>query len=162
EQGGVLDRIYVCPHHPDSGFAGEVKALKIRCEGRKPGALLLRRAMEQLPIDGARSIAIGDRLRGIVAARPAAVQAYRGRTGHACRDVARCAGGARAAPVPDLMFEDVGEAVAFALSYRKLAAPVVSAMFGSRTPGVRLIGISGRSRSGKSVIAHALARSLQE
>src|SRR5205807_2110714 len=39
EQGGMLDRIYVCPHHPDSGFPGEVKALKIRCDCRKPGAL---------------------------------------------------------------------------------------------------------------------------
>src|SRR6202040_4064642 len=30
--GGVLDRIYACPHHPASGFPGEVPALKIRCE----------------------------------------------------------------------------------------------------------------------------------
>ncbi|MCB0503523.1 MAG: HAD-IIIA family hydrolase, partial [Bacteroidetes bacterium] len=31
-----LDGIYYCPHHPDSGFEGEVKELKIDCECRKP------------------------------------------------------------------------------------------------------------------------------
>ena len=133
EQQGVLDRIYVCPHHPDSGFAGEVKALKIRCECRKPGALLFRRAMAELPIDRARSIAIGDSLRDIGAARAAGVWAYGVRTGHGCRDAARYPGGAAAAPAPDLMFEDVGEAVRFGLAYRELAAPLVES--GARPRG---------------------------
>jgi mannose-1-phosphate guanylyltransferase / phosphomannomutase len=34
EDGGVLDRIYFCPHHPDKGFANEVPALKIDCACR--------------------------------------------------------------------------------------------------------------------------------
>src|SRR5689334_15242514 len=161
EQHGVLDRIYVCPHHPDSGFAGEVKALKIRCECRKPGALLFRRAMADLPIDRTRSIAIGDSLRDIGAARAAGVWAYGVRTGHGCRDAARYPGGAAAAPVPDLMFEDVGEAVRFALAYRELAAPLVKTMR-ERTARPLVVAVCGRSRSGKSVIAHALARTLQE
>jgi histidinol-phosphate phosphatase family protein len=164
DEGGLLDRIYVCPHHPDSGFAGEVKALKIRCECRKPGALLFRRAIEELPIDPARSIAIGDSLRDIGAARAAGVAAYGVRTGHACRDAARYPGGADAAPVPDLMFDDVGEAVRFGLAFRDLAAPLAKAVRQRQgEPGRPLfVGICGRSRSGKSVIAHALARSLQE
>jgi len=161
EQGGVLDRIYVCPHHPDSGFPGEVKALKVRCECRKPGALLFRRAMDELPIDRARSIAIGDSLRDIGAARAAGVWAYGVRTGHACRDAARYPGGAAAAPVPDLMFDDVGEAVRFALAYRDLAAPLVKAVH-ARAARPLLVAVCGRSRSGKSVIAHALARTLRE
>ncbi len=166
EQQGVLDRIYVCPHHPDSGFAGEVKALKIRCECRKPGALLFRRAMEELPIDRARSCAIGDSLRDIGAARAADVWAYGVRTGYGCRDAARYPAGAGAAPVPDLMFEDVGEAVRFALGYRELVEPLIQRFgcrtFDARKPLPRIIAICGRSRSGKSVIAHALSRTLQE
>src|SRR5262249_53307085 len=158
---GVLDRIYVCPHHPDSGFPGEVKALKVRCECRKPGALLFRRAMEELPIDRARSIAIGDSLRDIGAARAVNVWAYGVRTGHGCRDAARYPGGAAAAPVPDLMFEDVGEAVRFGLAYRELAAPLVKAVR-ERAPRPLVVAVCGRSRSGKSVIAPALVRALQE
>jgi histidinol-phosphate phosphatase family protein len=161
EAGGVLDRIYVCPHHPDSGFAGEIKALKIRCDCRKPGALLFRRAMDELPIDRARSIAIGDSLRDIGAARAAGVWAYGVRTGYGCRDTARYPGGAAAAPVPELMFENVGEAVRFGLTYRHLAAPLAKAVL-ERPARPLLVAICGRSRSGKSVIAHALARSLQE
>ena len=69
EDGGVLDRIYFCPHHPEAGFAGEVPALKIRCECRKPGTLLLARAVSELPIDRQRSAFIGDSLRDIGAAR---------------------------------------------------------------------------------------------
>ena len=53
--GGVLDRIYYCPHHPEAGFPGEVPALKVRCECRKPGTLLLQRAVSELPIDQPRS-----------------------------------------------------------------------------------------------------------
>ena len=30
-----VDAIYYCPHHPDKGFDGEVKELKIVCECRK-------------------------------------------------------------------------------------------------------------------------------
>jgi mannose-1-phosphate guanylyltransferase / phosphomannomutase len=161
EQQGMLDRIYVCPHHPDSGFAGEVKALKIRCECRKPGALLFHRAMDELPIDRLRSIAIGDSLRDIGAARAAGVWAYGVRTGHGCRDAARYPGGPAVAPAPDLMFEDVGEAVRFALAYRALAAPLVKAVR-ERAPQPLVVAVCGRSRSGKSVIAHALARTLQE
>jgi len=161
EDQGVLDRVYVCPHHPDIGFPGEVKALKIRCDCRKPGALLFRRAMEELPIDRARSSAIGDSLRDIGAARAAGVWAYGVRTGHGCRDAARYPGGAAAVPVPDLMFEDVREAVRFSLAYRELAEPLVKAVRG-RASRPLLVALCGRSRSGKSVIAHALARALHE
>jgi histidinol-phosphate phosphatase family protein len=164
EQHGVLDRIYACPHHPDAGFPGEVAALKIKCECRKPGALLFRRAMEELPIDRARSCAIGDSLRDIGAARAAGVWAYGVRTGYGCRDAGRYPGGAEAAPAPDLMFEDVGEAAHFALTYedlvKNLSERFDSSTFGWRKAGPRIVAICGRSRSGKSVVAHAFARSL--
>ncbi|HLH92646.1 MAG TPA: HAD-IIIA family hydrolase [Xanthobacteraceae bacterium] len=162
EQHGVLDRIYACPHHPDRGFPGEVAALKIKCDCRKPGALLFRRAMDELPIDRARSCAIGDSLRDIGAARAAGVWAYGVRTGYGCRDTGRYPGGAAAAPTPDLMFEDVGEATRFALGYGALVAPLVKASGGSTIRRPIFIAVCGRSRSGKSVISHALLRTLRE
>jgi histidinol-phosphate phosphatase family protein len=162
EHGGILDRIYVCPHHPDAGFPGEVAALKIRCECRKPGALLFRRAVQELPIDRPRSVAIGDSLRDIGAARAAGIWAYGVRTGYGCRDTARYPGGAAAAPVPDLMFDDVGDAVRFALSYQALAAPLMRAARERSPRRPPIIAICGRSRAGKSVTAHALVRALTE
>jgi mannose-1-phosphate guanylyltransferase/phosphomannomutase len=162
EHGGMLDRIYVCPHHPDRGSPGEVVALKIRCECRKPGALLFRRALEELPIDPARSVAIGDSLRDIGAARAVGVWAYGVRTGYGCRDTERYPGGGDAAPVPDLMFDDVGDAVRFAIDYRGLAAPLVTAVRARAGGASAIVGICGRSRAGKSVIAHALVRALRE
>ena len=38
-----LDRIYFCPHHPDAGFEGERRELKIRCDCRKPAPGATRR-----------------------------------------------------------------------------------------------------------------------
>jgi histidinol-phosphate phosphatase family protein len=167
ERGGVLDRIFVCPHHPDRGFPGEITALKIRCECRKPGALLFRRALEELPIDRARSVAIGDSLRDIGAAKATGVWAYGVRTGYGCRDTARYPGGATAAPVPDLMFDDVREAVRFALGYQTLVAPLMQAIRDrpSEQPTIILVhelpGIIAGLRAGTSIIArgyHAAKR----
>jgi mannose-1-phosphate guanylyltransferase / phosphomannomutase len=162
QEGGVLDRIYFCPHHPDSGFSGEVRALKTACECRKPGTLLFRRAIDELPVEQARSVGIGDSLRDIGAARAMGIWSYGVRTGYGCRDADRYPEGTL--PVPDLMFENVVEAVEFCLTYRALAKPIVSVMRnypkGRSVPFV--IAIGGRSRAGKSVVAHALLRSLSE
>jgi histidinol-phosphate phosphatase family protein len=161
EQGGMLDRIYVCPHHPDRGFPGEVAALKVRCECRKPGALLFRRAMQELPIDRARSSAIGDSLRDIGAARAAGVWAYGVRTGYGCRDAARLPAGVPV-PEPDLIFDNVGDAVRFELGYESFTAPLVKAIRARAAERTLIVGICGRSRAGKSTVAHALMRALME
>jgi histidinol-phosphate phosphatase family protein len=164
QDGGVLDRIYFCPHHPQAGIAGEIAALKIRCECRKPGTLLLRQALVDLPIDRARSMVIGDSLRDIGAARGIGIWAYGVRTGYGCRDRERYRREAGTPPVPDLMFESVSEAVAFGIGYRALAAPAMAAVRRAMERGTRpvLVGVSGRSRAGKTVVAHAVIRSLVE
>ncbi len=69
----MLDRIYFCPHHPARGFAGEVAALKIACECRKPRPGLLLQAAAELSIDLQGSSLVGDRLVDIRAARAANV-----------------------------------------------------------------------------------------
>lgn len=42
--GAFLDRLYYCPHHPDSGFPGEVAELKFACGCRKPEVGLIEQA----------------------------------------------------------------------------------------------------------------------
>lgn len=116
ERGGLLDRIYVCPHHPAPQCVTKIAELAISCECRKPGPLLFRRALDDLPIDVSRSCAIGDSLRDIGAARAVGLPAFGVRTGYACADAARYPGGVRAAPIPDRMFADVSAAVDFMLA----------------------------------------------
>ncbi|EFM39164.1 D,D-heptose 1,7-bisphosphate phosphatase [[Eubacterium] yurii subsp. margaretiae ATCC 43715] len=58
--GAYLDDIFYCPHHPDIGFDGEVKELKIKCTCRKPDNGLLLEASEKYNIDLESSYMIGD------------------------------------------------------------------------------------------------------
>ncbi|HEY6258530.1 MAG TPA: HAD-IIIA family hydrolase [Xanthobacteraceae bacterium] len=164
DEGGVLDRIYACPHHPESGIPGEIAALKIRCECRKPGTLLLRQALADLPIDRSRSMLIGDSLRDIGAARGIGIWAYGVRTGYGCRDRERYRREAGTPPVPDLMFETVTEAIDFGLGYRALAAPLLAEIDRALERGRKplLVGLCGRARAGKTVMAQAVARALLE
>lgn len=60
EKGAYLDDLFFCPHHPDKGFPGEVKELKIQCDCRKPKIGLLLKAREKYNIDLKHSWFIGD------------------------------------------------------------------------------------------------------
>jgi histidinol-phosphate phosphatase family protein len=159
EDGGLLDRIYYCPHHPESGFPEEIPSLKVHCECRKPGTLLLRRAFADLPIDQRRSALIGDSVRDIGAAHGVGIWAYGVRTGHGCRDREL-----DLPAIPDLMFNDVSEAVSFQIEYHTIASPIVANIrkLIDALPTPLLIGVCGRSRAGKSVAAHAIVRALME
>lgn len=59
-EGAYLDDLFYCPHHPDSGFPGEVKELKIVCGCRKPKIGLLLKARDKYNIDLSKSWFIGD------------------------------------------------------------------------------------------------------
>ncbi|WP_201290369.1 D-glycero-beta-D-manno-heptose 1,7-bisphosphate 7-phosphatase [Erysipelothrix anatis] len=65
--GAYLDGIYYCPHHPDSGFEGEISELKFDCDCRKPKPGLLLAAKEEFNIDFSRSWMVGDHIRDIQA-----------------------------------------------------------------------------------------------
>lgn len=67
KEGAYVDHIYVCPHHPDKGFPGEVPELKISCECRKPRPGMLLQAARDYNIDLASSWMIGDDQRDIQA-----------------------------------------------------------------------------------------------
>jgi mannose-1-phosphate guanylyltransferase/phosphomannomutase len=124
----------------------------------------LRQALAELPIDRLRSMLIGDSLRDIGAARGIGIWAYGVRTGYGCRDHERYRREAGMPPVPDLMFDTVSEAVEFGLGYRALAAPVMAAIRRAMERGTTpvLVGVGGRSRAGKTAVAHAVIRSLIE
>jgi histidinol-phosphate phosphatase family protein len=115
QDGGTVDAIYFCPHHPERETSGGVPAFQIACECRKPGTLLFRRAVADFDIDVGCSALIGDSLRDIGAGRAMRLKTWGVRTGYACRDVERYPD--QAAPVPDRMFSDVGEAVAFCVAH---------------------------------------------
>jgi len=59
-EGAYLDGLYYCPHHPDRGYEGEVKELKVTCNCRKPGIGMLTKAAEMYNIDLSQSWMIGD------------------------------------------------------------------------------------------------------
>lgn len=60
KEGAYLDAIYFCPHHPHSGYEGEVKELKIDCECRKPKPGMLLQAAKDYNIDLSQSWMVGD------------------------------------------------------------------------------------------------------
>ncbi|MCC6698813.1 MAG: HAD-IIIA family hydrolase [Candidatus Hydrogenedentes bacterium] len=106
EGGAWLDRIYVCPHHPDGGFEGERAEFKMDCDCRKPKPGLLYRAARELPLDLGASCFIGDSWRDIGAARAVGIPALGVRTGNGCAasgDVAE----------PDALFDTVLDAVTY-------------------------------------------------
>lgn len=63
--GAYIDGIYICPHHPDKGFEGELPEYKIECDCRKPKPGLLFQAAKDFNIDLTQSIMIGDDERDI-------------------------------------------------------------------------------------------------
>lgn len=71
QEGAYLDGIYYCPHHPKSGFEGEIKKLKIECECRKPKPGMLLEAAKDFNIDLEKSWIIGDSGNDILAGKNA-------------------------------------------------------------------------------------------
>ncbi len=59
-EGAYLDGIYFCPHHPHSGYEGEIPELKFDCDCRKPKPGMLLEAAEDFNIDLSSSWMVGD------------------------------------------------------------------------------------------------------
>jgi HAD superfamily hydrolase (TIGR01662 family) len=82
--GAYFDRVYFCPHHPESGFPGEVSELKVKCACRKPAPGMIFQAQRELNLDLAECWFIGDTLADIGAAAAANVTSILVLTGLAC------------------------------------------------------------------------------
>ena len=85
-EGAYLDDLLFCPHHPDSGYDGEVPELKIYCECRKPKPGMLFEAAKRYNIDLSKSYMIGDRTADIAGGQAAGCQTIGVRTGMALED----------------------------------------------------------------------------
>jgi D-glycero-D-manno-heptose 1,7-bisphosphate phosphatase len=64
--GAYIDGLYYCPHHPDSGYPGEISELKISCGCRKPKTGLVDQAVSDFNIDLGNSYFFGDGQNDIV------------------------------------------------------------------------------------------------
>jgi histidinol-phosphate phosphatase family protein len=84
--GAYFDAWYVCPHHPDRGFPGEIADLKISCNCRKPATGLLERCQRDLNVDLKSSWVIGDQTRDIQMAKNVGLSSILVSTGLAGRD----------------------------------------------------------------------------
>lgn len=79
-RGIAFDAVLHCPHHPD---------LTGPCECRKPGLGLYRRAAEDLGLDLAASLYVGDRLSDVLPALETGGDAYLVRTGYGTDEARR-------------------------------------------------------------------------
>ena len=74
KHNAYIDAIYICPHHPEKGFIGEIPELKINCNCRKPKPGLLLDAIKDYNIDRQHSWMIGDSMTDIVAGKNASIK----------------------------------------------------------------------------------------
>ena len=68
-----IDDYFICTHHPDKGFEGEIVELKIDCNCRKPKPGLLFSAIQKYNIDMDKSIMIGNSDSDNLASRAAGI-----------------------------------------------------------------------------------------
>lgn len=68
-EGAFVNAIYYCPHHPEKGFDGEIKELKIDCNCRKPKSGMLLNAAADLNIDLNNSWIVGDSENDLIAGK---------------------------------------------------------------------------------------------
>ncbi len=147
-----LDRMYVCPHHPDKGFKGEVPDLKLDCDCRKPRTGLIDRAVRELTIARRGSWMVGDSSSDIRAGSLAGLRTILVRTGHAGLD-------GKYFDEPDYVMPDLLAAVDWILrgyeATARLTLPVTAAAVNAR-----LVLIAGPARAGKSCVARVMAEQL--
>lgn len=151
--GAFIDALYYCPHHPDSGFPGEVAALKIQCECRKPATGMIDQARRDLHVDIAASWMVGDSTSDMLAAERAGLRSVLVRTGEGGRD-------GKYLVEPDFHAADLADAADLIVrrypAIEELVAPIVA----QAAPGTMIV-VGGLARQGKSTVAsvvrHALA-----
>ena len=149
-----VDRIYVCPHHPEGGFPGEVAELKFACTCRKPATGMVDAACSDLQIDRRSSWMVGDTTADMEMGRRAGLRTILVRTGHAGQD-------GRFPFRPDYVVPDLPAAVSWILDGHpamvRRMAPVAAAALQAR-----LVVIGGLARTGKSSAAQVLREILAD
>lgn len=148
-----IDRLYLCPHHPDSGFPGEVPALKMLCDCRKPATGMIDQAVREMQISRRESWLVGDSTSDIRAGRDAGLRTILVRSGNAGRD-------GKYAVTPDYVVSDLAAAVDWILNgHAQILSdllPIVPAALQSR-----VILIGGPARAGKTFASQGLLEHLR-
>ena len=111
EQGGILDAVYYCPHHPE----GSVPEYIASCQCRKPQPGLIRRAARELGLDLPGSLMVGDTLKDVEAGQRAGCTAVLVETGYGIHEAAQIEPGGT---VPDFIAPDLLAAVRWFLARR--------------------------------------------
>jgi histidinol-phosphate phosphatase family protein len=151
--GGFIDRLYYCPHHPDAGYPGEVVTLKRPCLCRKPSPGMVDQASEELNIDFAQSWLIGDSVSDILLARVRGIASILVHTGMAGRDGPGIA-------TPDFVAADLAEGVSLILDRWPVLSALATPLAAYCAPG-SVVVMGGLARTGKSSFASALALTLR-
>lgn len=149
DEGSFIDKLVFCPHHPDSGFDGEISALKMRCGCRKPEIGLIHTILKEYTnVEASDSWFIGDTNTDMQTARNAGMRSVLVRTGFGGRD-------SKPFCKPDYVFDDLMEASNFILEvYPRVRDFVLNNLPSLRSGNPILIG--GLSRAGKSTFAQAV------
>lgn len=104
EKGAYIDDLFLCPHHPDKGFEGEIPELKTDCECRKPKPGMLLKAAKKYNIDLLGSYMIGDMTQDILCGKNAGASTILVKTGKGGEDK-------KYDVIPDRVCRDLSEAV---------------------------------------------------
>lgn len=86
--GARVDGWFYCPHHP----RGEIAALRIECDCRKPRPGMVRQAQARFDIDLGRSFVVGDKATDPALAAAVGARGVLVRTGHGEAELARAGG----------------------------------------------------------------------
>lgn len=108
-EGAYIDGLYYCPHHPDSGYEGEVKELKIKCDCRKPEIGMITQAVKDYNIDLENSWMVGDTTIDIMTGKNAGIKTALVLTGEAGKD-------GKYSVVADVVSEDLNNVIKTILS----------------------------------------------
>lgn len=147
-ENAYLDHIYICPHHPVSGFPNERIDLKIACHCRKPNIGLIEKAERELHISLADSWLIGDTTSDMLTARRAGLRSIGVMTGHACLD-------RKYLTTPDYETADLATAVDFILNQYPILCQTVEPLLNTMKTATTIV-IGGLAKSGKTTFAHVL------
>ncbi len=142
--GAYLDRVLMCPHHPQSGFPGEVSALKGECDCRKPKPGMLLAAAADLNIDLTRSWMVGDASTDMACAAAAGVTSVLVLTGDAGQD-------GRVSFAPDFVVADFGQAAELIVKRAPALMEAIASELGD--PEETAILLDGTEQARRSVQA---------
>lgn len=149
ESRAYVDGIYVCPHHPDRGFPGEIVSLKGPCDCRKPATGLVEQAVAELNLDTSMSWLVGDTTSDVKCAVDAGLFPVLVGTGHGGHD-------ARFSTAEALRFPDAPTAIKFiAEQFPKVWRQCIEAA-AAVVPGTRII-VRGGGLEGACNVARLVA-----